>query len=72
MYATRLARIYTGKNAIVKLEGGYHGSFDPLMVSAKPSLDKAGDPNSPNAVSQPGTTPGEVYVVPSDNESLIS
>jgi glutamate-1-semialdehyde 2,1-aminomutase len=67
MYATRLARIYSGKNAIVKLEGGYHGSFDPLMVSAKPSLDKAGDPNSPNAVSQPGTTAGEVYVVPFNN-----
>jgi len=67
MYATRLARVYSGKNAIVKLEGGYHGSFDPLMVSAKPSLDKAGDPNSPNAVSQPGTTPGEVYVVPFNN-----
>ena len=67
MYATRLARVYSGKNAIVKLEGGYHGSFDPLMVSAKPSLDKAGDPNSPNAVSQPGTTAGEVYVVPFNN-----
>jgi glutamate-1-semialdehyde 2,1-aminomutase len=67
MYATRLARAYSGKNGVVKIEGGYHGSFDPLMVSAKPSLDDAGDAQSPNAVAYAGTVPGEVYVVPYNN-----
>lgn len=67
MYATRLARAYSGKNGVVKIEGGYHGSFDPLMVSAKPSLDDAGDEQSPNAVAYAGTVPGDVYVVPYNN-----
>jgi glutamate-1-semialdehyde 2,1-aminomutase len=67
MYATRLARAYSGKNGVVKIEGGYHGSFDPLMVSAKPALDEAGDAQSPNAVAYAGTVPGDVYVVPYNN-----
>ena len=67
MYATRLARAYSGKNGVVKIEGGYHGSFDPLMVSAKPALDEAGDAQSPNAVAYLGTVPGDVYVVPYNN-----
>jgi glutamate-1-semialdehyde 2,1-aminomutase len=64
MYAVRLARSYSGKNGIVKLEGGYHGSFDPLMVSCKPSLAEAGDANDPSPVINVGTVPGDVYVVP--------
>jgi glutamate-1-semialdehyde 2,1-aminomutase len=67
MYATRLAKVFTGKKAVVKIEGGYHGSFDPLMVSAKPTLKDAGDPTSPNSVSQAGTEPGTVFVVPYNN-----
>jgi len=42
MYAVRTAKAYTGKNAIVKLEGGYHGSSDAMTVSAKPDLNLAG------------------------------
>jgi len=41
MYAVRTARAYTGKEGVVKVEGGYHGSGDALAVSTKPSLDKA-------------------------------
>lgn len=71
MYAVRLARSFTGRNAVVKLEGGYHGSFDPLMVSAKPKLSEAGDAENPTAVPNIGTVNGDVYVVPFNNvESL--
>jgi glutamate-1-semialdehyde 2,1-aminomutase len=71
MYALRTARAATGKLGIIKIEGGYHGSFDPLMVSAKPDLDKAGDPHSPNAVPLPATVPGDVYVVPYNDADAI-
>jgi glutamate-1-semialdehyde 2,1-aminomutase len=71
MYAVRTARAYTGKNAVVKIEGGYHGSYDPLMVSSKPALNKAGDAHSPTAVAPESTVPGEIFVVPYNNlESL--
>ena len=67
MYAVRTAKAYTGKDAIVKLEGGYHGSYDPLTVSAKPELSKAGDPEEPNAVVPLGANPGVIFVVPFNN-----
>jgi glutamate-1-semialdehyde 2,1-aminomutase len=71
MYAVRLARAYSGKSDILKIEGGYHGSFDPLMVSSKPSLDQAGDADFPTAVHPLGTVSGTVHVVPYNNlESL--
>jgi glutamate-1-semialdehyde 2,1-aminomutase len=38
MYATRLARAYTGKSKIVKFEGGWHGGYDALHIAVKPPL----------------------------------
>ena len=40
MYVIRIARAVTGKKGVIKIEGGYHGCYDPLQVSVKPSLDK--------------------------------
>jgi glutamate-1-semialdehyde 2,1-aminomutase len=71
MYVIRTARAATGKLGIVKIEGGYHGSYDPLMVSAKPTLDKAGSPEDPNSVPLPATVPGEVHVVPYNDADAI-
>jgi len=67
MYAVRIAKAYTGKNVMVKVEGGYHGSADSMTVSGKPSLAEAGSADEPNAVVQEGTTPGVVFVVPFNN-----
>jgi len=36
MYALRLARAYTGKDKIIKVEGCYHGAHDALLISDKP------------------------------------
>jgi len=35
MYATRLARAYTGRSKIAKFEGGWHGGYDALHVAVK-------------------------------------
>ena len=71
MYAIRTARAFTGKNGVVKVEGGYHGSYDPLTVSCKPTLAQAGDAQNPNAVIDPSTVVGDVFVVPyNDAEAL--
>jgi len=35
MYATRLARAYTGRSKIAKFEGGWHGGYDSLHVGVK-------------------------------------
>ncbi len=36
LYALRLARAYTGKDKIIKIEGSYHGCHDAVLVSDKP------------------------------------
>uniref|UniRef100_A0A7C2ZMQ1 Aspartate aminotransferase family protein n=1 Tax=Ignisphaera aggregans TaxID=334771 RepID=A0A7C2ZMQ1_9CREN len=36
MYAVRLARAYTKKRYVVKIEGGWHGSLDQLHVAITP------------------------------------
>lgn len=71
MYAIRTARAFTGKNGVVKLEGGYHGSYDPLMVSVKPPIAEAGDVANPTAVPTEATVTGDVWAVSyNDAESL--
>ena len=35
MYATRLARAYTGRSKIAKFEGGWHGGYDALHTGVK-------------------------------------
>ncbi len=64
MYAVRTARAYTQRHAIVKIEGGYHGGYDALSVSVKPSVDEAGPEGAPVAVTPFEVEAGTVYVVP--------
>ena len=47
MSAIRLARGFTGRNVIVKFEGGYHGHGDSLLVKAGSGLLTFGQPSSP-------------------------
>jgi glutamate-1-semialdehyde 2,1-aminomutase len=48
--ALRLARGVTGRDKIIKLEGGYHGHHDLAMISVKPPLEKAGPAEAPAPV----------------------
>ena len=47
MSALRLARGFTGRDTIVKFEGGYHGHGDSLLVKAGSGALTFGEPNSP-------------------------
>lgn len=47
MSAIRLARGFTGRNYMVKFEGGYHGHGDSLLVKAGSGALTFGEPNSP-------------------------
>src|SRR3972149_3363587 len=50
MHAIRFARALTHRKKILKFEGCYHGSHDQLLVSVKPSIEKAGDARFPSSV----------------------
>ena len=47
MSAIRLARAYTGRDTILKFEGGYHGHADSLLVKAGSGVATLGIPDSP-------------------------
>ena len=57
MHALRLARGYTGRDKVLKMEGAYHGVHDTVMVSVKPKADSWGDPKSPTPVPASGGVP---------------
>jgi glutamate-1-semialdehyde 2,1-aminomutase len=50
MDAIHLARGFTGRRTIVKIEGTYHGHHDAVMVSVKPPPDRMGPRARPNSV----------------------
>lgn len=60
MMAIKAARAYTGKPAIAKIEGAYHGSYDYAEVSLSPPESQWGDPDRPNAVAYARGTPDSV------------
>jgi len=56
MFALRLARVFTGRDKVARVEGGYHGTHDFAEVSHHPPLDRAGPAHEPVPVADsPGT-----------------
>jgi glutamate-1-semialdehyde 2,1-aminomutase len=50
MDAVHLMRSYTGRDLIIKVEGGYHGHHDSVQVSVMPDEAEAGDRDHPASV----------------------
>src|SRR5215467_11492298 len=50
MDAVHLMRAITGRDLIIKVEGGYHGHHDSVQVSVYPEPDEMGPPGRPNSV----------------------
>ncbi len=75
MDAIRLARGVTGREKLVKVEGGYHGHHDEVMISNKPPIDRAGPPDAPFSVPQSaGITQGtidDVIVIPFNDPAAL-
>jgi glutamate-1-semialdehyde 2,1-aminomutase len=71
MYAIRTARAVTGRNKVVKVEGGFHGNTEQVEISVSPDIQQSGPAQRPRA--QPNTqgiTPGvlqDVIIIPFNN-----
>lgn len=52
MNAIRAAKAFTGRNKVLKMEGGYHGSHDAAEISIVPPLELAGPDDAPEAVAE--------------------
>ncbi|MEP1125431.1 MAG: aminotransferase class III-fold pyridoxal phosphate-dependent enzyme [Ilumatobacter sp.] len=71
MYAIRAARAYTQRKAIVKIEGGYHGGYDPLQVSVKPALADIGPADAPVGDVPFDVEAGTVHVVAYNDLAML-
>lgn len=60
MHAIRLARAYTEREKIVKMEGAYHGAHDSVLVSVSPMPDELGTGGPPPSIPQGDGIPGKV------------
>ena len=75
MDAIRVARGVTGRDKIVKVEGGYHGHHDEVMISMKPPISEAGPVDEPRAIpATAGITRavlGDTKVIPYNRPELL-
>lgn len=71
MFAMRLARAFTGRPKIARMEGGYHGTHDYAEVSTHPEVAVAGPPESPvaqpDSIGTPAWALEQVVVLPFNN-----
>tara|TARA_Y100000996_G_scaffold187219_1_gene146288 strand:+ start:1027 stop:2325 length:1299 start_codon:yes stop_codon:yes gene_type:complete len=71
----RVARAYTGKDKILKFEGGYHGSHDYALMSQLPTLNQEFPQPEPDSAGIPKVIAETVLIAPYNDiettESII-
>ncbi len=68
MSALRVARAFTGRDKIIKFDGGYHGHADGLLVKAGSGVATLGLPDSPGV---PASYAQETLVAPYNSLSAV-
>jgi glutamate-1-semialdehyde 2,1-aminomutase len=58
--AVRIARGFTGRDRLIKIEASYHGHHDALMVSVEPPPDRMGPADHPASFPQSDGIPAAV------------
>ena len=76
MDAIRVARGYTGREKIMKFEGGYHGHHDDVLVSIQPPRELMGPVASPATVpataGMPASRLAETIIAPFNEPELVA
>ncbi len=60
LMALRCARAATGRQKVMKMEGGYHGSYEQAEVSLVPLPDRRGEVSAPASLPVDGSFPDSV------------
>ncbi|HEX6655737.1 MAG TPA: aminotransferase class III-fold pyridoxal phosphate-dependent enzyme, partial [Candidatus Limnocylindria bacterium] len=75
MDAIRVARGYTGREKIIKFEGGYHGHHDDVLLSIQPPREMMGPEASPTTVpisaGIPASRLAETIIAPFNRADLV-
>jgi glutamate-1-semialdehyde 2,1-aminomutase len=76
MDAIRVARGFTGREKIIKFEGGYHGHHDDVLVSIQPPRDAMGPDEQPATVPASAGIPrsriAETIIAPFNRPDLLT
>jgi glutamate-1-semialdehyde 2,1-aminomutase len=64
LYAMRLARAATGRDLVLKFEGGFHGSNDYALISLWPSAQSAFPLGEPASAGIPQAIVGQMLIAP--------
>ena len=76
MDAIRVARGFTGREKIIKFEGGYHGHHDDVLVSIQPPRELMGPEESPATVPLsagiPASRLAETIIAPFNRPELVA
>jgi glutamate-1-semialdehyde 2,1-aminomutase len=70
-YALRIARAATGRDAVLKFEGGFHGANDYALMSLYPGTHLHYPMSQPSSGGIPGVLTHEVLVAPFNNLEAV-
>lgn len=74
MHAIRAARAFTGRDKILKLEGGYHGTSEIFEASVDPDISRAGNIERPIAIPESKGIPQDIMaqalIAPFNHEEI--
>ena len=71
MYAIRLARAFTGRNKILKFEGGYHGMCSEAQMSLAPKRLANFPEAVPDSAGIPNSVQTEVLIAPFNDADFL-
>ena len=71
MYAMRLARAYTGRDKILKFEGGYHGMSAEAQMSLAPAQLVNFPAPVPDSAGIPQSVSDEMLIAPFNDEAFV-
>lgn len=71
MYAIRLARAFTGRDKILKFEGGYHGMSAEAQMSLAPAEPAAWPVPVPDSAGIPAAVRDQVWIAPFNDAAWL-
>ena len=72
MLALRAARAFTGRDAVIKIDGGYHGSNDVAEVNLVADIAAHGLPSHTIGRGVPTSTGADVVIAPFNGDLISS
>jgi len=73
LFVIRAARAFTGRDGIIKIDGGYHGGHDLAEVNIIPDIETDGPPRASARAGVPASVLQDVLVAPfNDLEAVAS